>query len=63
MIKFYIKCHFSELILLLKIHCQRGTWKLVYEIWKSVRIDRWVHLTLLNFVHCTVIMTLQYLSL
>lgn len=56
MIKFYIKCHFSELILLLKIQCQRGTWKLVYEIWKSARIDRWVHLTLLNFVHCTQIM-------
>lgn len=54
MIKFYIKSHFSELILL-KIQCQRGTWKLVHKIWKSGRIDGWVHLTLLNFIHCALI--------
>lgn len=55
MIKFFIKSHFSELILLLKIQCQRGTWKLVHKIWKSESIDGWVHLTLLNFIHCTLI--------
>lgn len=63
MIKIYIKSHFSELILPLKIQCQRGTWKLVYEILKSARIYGWVDLTLLNFIHCAVIMACQYLSL
>lgn len=63
MIKIYIKSHFSELILLLKIQCQRGTWKLVYKILKSARIDGWVHLTLLNLIHCALIMACQYLSL
>lgn len=56
MIKFYIKIHFSELILLLKIQRQRRTWKLVYKIWKSARLDGWVHLSLLNFIHCALIM-------
>lgn len=62
MIKIYIKSHFSELILL-KIQCQRGTWKLVYKIPKSARIDGWVHLTLLHFIYCALIMSCLYLSL
>lgn len=57
MIKFYIRSHFLELILPLKIKCQRGTWKIVYKIWKSERRDGWVHSTLLNFIHRALITT------
>jgi len=57
MIKFYIKNNFSELILLLKIQCQKGTRKLLYKIQKSATIDGWVHLTLLNFILCALTMT------